>query len=446
MNPVDGGRSANSNSATLRDDVLACLRASISAVDPARLVRDHLAGNPLVADAVRVVAIGKAAGTMASGAHEVLGDRFAECVIIAPPDVEIPAIPRAQIFRGGHPIPNEEGEAGARRILELATELKDDDVLLCLISGGGSALMTLPPPGVTLDEVRQTTDLLLRAGADIRELNSVRKHLDQLKGGRLARAAAPARTIGLVLSDVAGDPLDVIASGPLSPDPTTFRTAVGVLTAYELQGRLPGAVRRHLDAGVNGEVEESPGEGDPAFENVEVHVVGSNRIAAAAARREAERRGYATLLLTTTMRGEARHVGQVLASIGEEVRRSGHPIAAPACILAAGETTVTVRGDGRGGRNQELALAAAIELQGRDGIVVGSIGTDGIDGPTDAAGAIVDGSTLARGTAAHVDAHEALSRNDAYPFLRATHDLLITGPTGTNVMDIQVVLVSRGEG
>ncbi len=382
---------------------------------------------------------------MAGGAYEVLGGRLAECVIIAPPDVEVPDIPYATVFRGGHPIPNEEGLAGARRILEVANGLTDEDVLLCLISGGGSALMTLPPPGVTLDEVRLTTDLLLRAGADIRELNCVRKHLDQLKGGRLARAAAPARVIGLVLSDVSGDPLDVIASGPLSPDPTTFETAVRVLTSYDLEDRVPEAVRRFLEAGVKGEVEESPEEGDPAFESAEVHVIGSNRIAAAAAVREAERRGYATLLLTTTMRGEAREVGKVLTSIGEEVRRSGRPIAAPACILAAGETTVTVRGDGRGGRNQELALAAAIELEGRDGLVLGSIGTDGIDGPTDAAGAIVDGGTLARGEAAGADANQALARNDAYSFLRSTNDLLITGPTGTNVMDIQLVLVSQEE-
>ncbi len=431
--------------AILREDAVACLKAAVAAVDPTRLVRDHLKAHALPGDGpVRVVAVGKAAGSMASGAYEVLGPRVSNCIVIAPPGVQIPPIPGVRAFRGGHPMPNEEGQAGSSAILEMARGLGADDLLVCLISGGGSALMTLPPPGVALAEVSRTTDLLLRAGATIRELNCVRKHLDQLKGGLLARAATPARVLGLVLSDVAGDPLDVIASGPLSPDPTTFELAVRVLTAHGLWHEVPESVRRHLSAGVEGDVAETPEEDDPSFATVEVRVIGNNRIAATAARAEAERRGYATVLLTTTIRGEAREVGRVLASIGEEARRSGEPISVPACILAAGETTVTVRGDGRGGRNQELALAAAIEISDHDGIVIASMGTDGIDGPTDAAGAVVDGGTLTRGERAGLDPLEALARNDAYTFLRASGDLLITGPTGTNVMDLQIVMLDRG--
>jgi hydroxypyruvate reductase len=301
--------------------------------------------------------------------------------------------------------------------------------------------MSLPPAGVTLDEVRETTDRLLKAGATIQELNAVRKHLDRLKGGRLARAAAPARVEALILSDVIGDPLDVIASGPVSPDPTTFSDAVDVLEHRGLWQQVPLAVRSHLGRGLEGAEEETPQEGDACFERVRATVIGNNRLAAEAARGEAERRGYRARLLTTLLTGEAREVGCVLAALGREIRCSGEPFAPPACWVAAGETTVTVVGDGKGGRNQELVLGAALELDGQDGIVVASLGTDGIDGPTDAAGALCDGATPARGRAAGLDARASLARNDAYGYFQALDDLIVTGPTGTNVMDVQVVLV-----
>ena len=299
--------------------------------------------------------------------------------------------------------------------------------------------MMLPPAGVALEEVRKTTDLLLRAGATIQELNCVRKYFDDLKGGRLARAAAPAQVLALVLSDVIGDPLDVIASGPLSPDPTTFDVAVEVLKARDVWERLPDAVRRHMELGVLGSSEEPPKKEDPSFERVQVHVIGNNRIAAESAVREAERRGYKTELLSISLTGKARDVGRMLAprAIALHRNRGG----ARAGFVAAGETTVTVRGNGRGGRNHELALGAALDLAGKRGIVVGSMGTDGIDGPTDAPGAVIDGTTVHRARALGLDPLDTLARNDAYTLLHAVGDLVVTGPTGTNVMDVHVVLV-----
>jgi hydroxypyruvate reductase len=424
----------------LAEDAVACLEAAIAAVDPERLVREHLAAQPVPPGPLWLAGIGKAAGPMAAGARAVVGDRIVGGVLIAPEGVEVIPPPGVRLFRGGHPMPNREGAEGAEAILELARGLDASDRLLCLISGGGSALMTLPPDGVSLAEVQEATELLLKAGATIQELNAVRKHLDRLKGGRLARASAPARVEALVLSDVIGDLLDVIASGPVSPDPSTFADAVDVLEDRGLWARVPEAVRSHLGRGLEGEEEESPSAGDPCFEGVTATLVGNNRLAARAACAEAERRGYHARLLTTLMTGEAREVGCVLAALGREMRLSGEPIRPPACLVSAGETTVTVVGNGKGGRNQELVLGAALEIAGEEGIVVASIGTDGIDGPTDAAGAFADGTTVARGRAANLDARALLADNDAYRFFRAVDGLIVTGPTGTNVMDVQVVL------
>jgi len=430
-----------SKASSLRQDVLGCLLASITAVEPARIVADYLASRSELKGPIHLAGIGKAAGAMAAGAYEVLGNRLERGTLIVPEGVHVESIPGLDVYRGGHPVPNDRGVEGAAAIHRLTEGLGKDDLLLCLISGGGSALMTLPADGITLEHVRVTTDLLLRAGATIQELNCVRKHLDRLKGGRLARIASPARVLALVLSDVIGDPLDVIASGPLSPDPTTFANAVQVLNERQLWAGIPAPVRSHLERGLRGDADESPKEGDDAFRSVEVHLVGNNRIAAEAARREAERRGYQTRLLSTSLTGEAREVGRVLAALGREMRRSGEPLGVPGCLIAAGETTVTVLGKGKGGRNQELALSAAIELIGEQGIFVGSIGTDGIDGPTDAAGAVTDGATVARAREAGFDPVDVLARNDAYTLLHALDELIVTGPTGTNVMDVQVVLV-----
>ncbi len=446
----------------LRADAMACLKAAIAAVEPESLTMDFLRQHPeCIVNPGRlvIVAIGKAAATMTRGAvhgirdlrstHDLTG------ALIAPTDdvdsleqwLSAKGLPTSQgleVFGGGHPMPNLEGVRGARAIHTLAGELEVSDTLLCLISGGGSALMTLPPDAVTLTEMQSTTQTLLQAGANIHQLNSVRKHLDLLKGGRLAQVASPARVVALVLSDVVGDPLDVIASGPVTADRTTYRDAIDTLRQFAVWDIIPAAVRDHLERGNDGNTPESPKPGAACFDRVETHVIGSNRLAADAARATAERRGYATQLLTTCLTGEAREVGHMLASIGQQIVTREEPLSAPACIVAAGETTVSVRGGGVGGRNQEVALGAALALDENpvsESILITSMGTDGIDGPTDAAGAWSTGTTLPRARQLGLDAARALADNDAYPFFRALDDLIITGATGTNVMDIALVLV-----
>jgi hydroxypyruvate reductase len=425
----------------LRRDALACLDAAVRAVEPRSLTRDHLESRSDLAAPTRIhlVAVGKAAAAMTAGARDALGECLAGGVVIVPAGGEEQVPAGFDVHGGGHPIPDEQGVEGARAIRRLASGLRADDLLLCLISGGGSALMTSPPDRVSLAEMQSVTARLLKAGATIGDLNCARKHLDELKGGRLARAAAPARVLALVLSDVVGDPLEVIASGPVSPDPTTLEDAAAVLRRFGVWEAVPESVREHLRTG-----DESPKPGDPCFERVEARVIGNNRLAAAAALAEAERRGYRPLLLTTSLTGEAREVGGVLAAIGAEVRRSGHPVQAPACLVAAGETTVTVQGRGRGGRNQEVALGAAGVFDGLAGVLVAAMGTDGVDGPTDAAGAVADGYTVRRAAGLGLDPRRALADNDAYPFFQALDDLVVTGPTGTNVMDLTLVMVDGG--
>ncbi len=425
----------------LRTDAQAIFEAAVRAVEPRGLVREHLESENVTGPNGRVwiVAVGKAAAAMATGAVEVLGERIAGGVLIAPPGTTGGLPAGLEVFEGGHPIPNQEGVRGATRIRDLAAGLSADETLLCLISGGGSALMTLPPEGVPLADVRIATEALLRAGATIDELNCVRKHLDQLKGGRLAAVASPARVEALILSDVVGDPLDVIASGPVSPDPTTFEDAWRVLEARGSSASVPDSVRRCLEAGRAGGSPDSPKEGDACFERVSAAIVGSNRIAADAALDAAESRGYAAWLLTTEATGEATGVGRELAALARDLRAETK---VRSCLIAAGETTVTVTGKGLGGRNQELVLGAALELNGTEGILVASMGTDGIDGPTDAAGAMADGESVARASALGISLRERLADNDAYNAFGPLGDLIVTGPTGTNVMDLMLVLVT----
>ncbi len=427
----------------LREDILACCARGVDAVRPEPLVTQAMAGVEELArhGRVHVVAIGKAAVGMARAAGHALGGRLGSGLILTLPPG--PAEPPAgfAVHLGGHPVPDEGSLAGARAVLALAEGLGGDDLLLVLLSGGGSALLTLPAGRLALEDVRRTTSELLAAAATIHQLNCVRKHLDRLKGGRLARAARPAHVVGLVLSDVVGDAPDVIASGPISPDPTTYEDAIGVLDRLGVWRHVPARVQEHLMYGQAGEEEESPKTGDPCFERVSVRIIGNNRRAAEAAAAEATRRGYRSLVLSTRLTGEAREAGGLLAAVAREVRASGSPLAAPACLLSAGETTVAVRGAGRGGRNQELALGAALGLDGMEGVAVASFGTDGIDGPTDAAGAVAYGDTVERAAEAGLDPRAALVANDSYPFFAALGDLIVTGPTGTNVMDLQLVLV-----
>jgi glycerate-2-kinase len=316
-----------------------------------------------------------------------------------------------------------------------------DEPVLFLLSGGGSALLALPQEGLSLGDLRETTSLLLRAGASIHELNAVRKHLEMAKGGGMARAANGTPILALLVSDVIGDPLDVIASGPLTPDPTTFFDALEVLDRYRLRPRVPPSVRAYLEAGERGDRAESPKEGDPCFASIEIEIVGNLTAAARAAVRAAEEAGYRSRILTLELTGEARDVGRQMGQMGVSIRNGGVEDPPPICLISGGETTVTVLGMGMGGRNQEFALGAAIAIAEADGILVASMGTDGIDGPTDAAGALATGTTIARAREAGLDPDEALRDNDSYTFFRGLGDLLITGPTGTNVMDLQVLLV-----
>lgn len=428
------------------------LTAALDAVDPYVCVRQHLQriGNHVRCGGrifnlqdvrnVYVLGFGKAAGPMAQAVEAILGDRITAGFAIVKEGYGVPT-EHVTIWEAAHPVPDKRSVEGARRLVELARQAGADDLVIVLISGGGSALFTLPAAGLTLADLQATTDLLLKCGATINEINAVRKHCSAVKGGWLAHTLAPATTVGLILSDVIGNPLDVIASGPLSPDPTTFRDAWAVLEKYNLVDQVPPAVRQRLEAGLRGDVPETPKPGDPAFQRVHLVIVGDNARAAEAAARAALARGYNAEVLSTFVEGEAREVARVVAALGKEVSRHHRPVPPPACLVLGGETTVTVRGGGKGGRNQELALAAAIALAGWPHITVAALGTDGTDGPTDAAGGMVDGSTRARARALGLDPLLHLRNNDAYPFLAAVHDLIVTGPTRTNVNDLIVVFV-----
>lgn len=429
------------------------IHAALSAADPARAVAGHLRleqstlhvgrqAYNLVGARLVVIGAGKAAGTMAAAVEKLLGERITAGWVNVQRGYE-PAVPlrRIRIHAAGHPLPDAAGVEGTRQLLALLAGLDADDLVLFLLSGGASALLELPAVGVALEEVRRLTADLLRSGAAIAEVNTVRKHLSQVKGGRLARWAAPAHVAVLVLSDVVGSPLDAIGSGPCAPDPTTYADAWGVLEHYDLVEDLPAGVRAHLALGRRGEITETIKPGDPALARVAHTIIADNGVAASAAVRRAQDLGCQALLLMTCLEGEAREVGRALAALAKQVAYHGQPLARPAVLVLGGETTVTVRGSGTGGRNQEVALAAALELEGCPDVLVVTLATDGTDGPTDGAGAIVTGDTVARARALGLDPAASLARNDAYPFFAALGDLVQTGPTGTNVNDLVFVLV-----
>ena len=444
-------------------------RAALAAVEPAAAVQRHVRreGDTLtVADRcydlcdyerVFVVGGGKAAVPMAAAVAGILGDRLTGGIIVTKYGHTISQSPNfrslnLQIIEAGHPVPDENSVRGAQAIADLACQATEHDLVFCLISGGGSALLTLPAPDLTLDDLQALTDALLRSGATINELNTVRKHLSRIKGGHLTRLAAPARLVTLVLSDVVGDLLDVIASGPTVPDPTTVADAQAVLKRHESQTLPPsqGGIRE-------GVLHETPKPGDPAFERAQHVIVGSNRLAALAAVEKARELGFNALLLSTYVEGEAREVAKVAAALAKGVRAHSDPLPPPACLVWGGETTVTVRGEGKGGRNQELALAAALALDGWPGVLVMTLATDGTDGPTDGAGAIVTGETVGRAWALGLDPWAALAANDSYSFFDALGKapplsspphppgggLIRIGPTGTNVNDLLFILVGE---
>lgn len=418
------------------------LAAALAAVDPYAAVRRALAESPLPADGrVYVVGAGKAGVGMARAAHDILGERIvAGCVAV--PDSAPSVIGRIALAQAGHPVPDARGMAAAQRVAEMAPILsgRSDDVVLCLFSGGGSALLPLPAEGVSLEDKQGATGLLLRSGATIHQVNAVRKHLSRLKGGQLARLASRARVVGLYISDVSGDSLGSIASGPTAPDPTTYADALRALERYGLLAQTPRAAVERLRQGLAGRVPETPKGDEPFWARVQNVIVASGRDGLSAARQRAEALGLRVPILPE-LTGEAREVGARIGALVREIAHGRGSVRRPACLLAVGETTVVVRGAGKGGRNQEVALAAAVEMDALDGVALASFATDGVDGPTDAAGAVVDGATLTRARERGLAPDRYLAANDAYSFFEDVGGLIRTGPTGTNVADIVVAVV-----
>jgi glycerate 2-kinase len=387
-----------------------------------------------------VVGMGKAGASMAGAVEEILGNRISSGVVVTKYG-HVQPIKTIRLHEAGHPVPDDAGMAGAQAILDQVKGLGPEDLVLVLISGGGSALTPAPVEGISLAEKQALTKILLACGADIREMNALRKHISRIKGGQLARAASPARIFTLILSDIVGDPLDAIASGPTVPDPTTYADALSILDKYRIRGEIPASIRTHLEAGARGEIAETPKPSDSLFARVKSLMVANNIQALEAADSEARVLGFTPMILSSFIEGETREIARMHAALAREVLATGHPVKPPICIITGGETTVTLRGKGKGGRNQEFALAAALDIAGLPDVVILSAGTDGTDGPTDAAGAIVDGETVARAVAQGLNPRAALDANDAYPFFQRLGDLIITGPTKTNVMDVRLVLV-----
>lgn len=436
----------------LRKDAEAIFLAGVKAVEPAPAIRKHLTlkGERLDVNGrsynltdfenIYVIGTGKASAAMAQAVEEVLGQRLKVGVVNVKYGHTLP-LQKVKVNEAGHPVPDEAGFRGAQQIAGLLKQTGEKDMVLFLISGGGSALLPYPAEGLTLEDKQQVTQRLLEVGANIHEINALRKHLSQVKGGRLAGLAYPSTLISLILSDVIGDDLDTIASGPTVPDHSTFADCLKIVKKYGLRDKVPAAVVAILEKGARREVEETPKVGDPAFERTQNLIIGSNVQAVRAAKLKADELGYNSLILSTPIDGETREAAKVQAAAAREILKTGSPVPRPACVISGGETTVTIRGKGLGGRNQEFVLAAAIEIDGLEDVVILSGGTDGTDGPTDAAGAIADSGTISRSRELGLDAERFLRENDSYHFFKPLGDLLITGPTFTNVMDLHLVMV-----
>jgi glycerate 2-kinase len=437
----------------LKQAARAIFDAGVRAVAPETCVARHLhiSGSRLHAgetdldlDQIRhiyVAGAGKASAAMARQVEKLLGQRIHDGVVVTKYGHGLP-LEHCRVMEAGHPVPDAKGMEGAAALLAMVSQAGPDDLILCLISGGASALTPAPASGITLADKQDTTRILLGCGATIHEINTIRKHLSRIKGGQLCTAANGARVVSLILSDVVGDDLDIIGSGMTAPDTGYFRECRAILAKYRIWNRVPESTRQRIQAGIKGRISDTPKPGNPLFSKVFNRVVGSLSDALTAAEKEAGRRGFTPLVLSSMIQGEAREAAGVLCAIAKEIRTSGRPVAPPACLLSGGETTVTIKGKGKGGRNTELALAGAMNLAGTKGIVLLSAGTDGTDGPTDAAGAFADGTTLSRAAALGLSAEAFLAENNSYPFFQSLEDLLVTGPTRTNVMDMQILLVS----
>ena len=441
----------------MHSEAVEIFRSSLEAVDPYQAVKCFVRLNgdtvtlghkdqPKVQfdltkyDRISLVGGGKATAPMARALEELLGNRIDKGMINVKygftEELEF-----TEIIEAGHPLPDKNGVKGTKKILNFLESAGKKDLIFSIISGGGSALLPLPAGRITLPEKQELTSSLLACGASIDEINAIRKHISSSKGGQMAKAAYPATTINLMLSDVVGDKMDVIASGPFVPDRSTFKEVFEILRKYNLKD-IPAAIQAHLREGLEGRITETPKANEPIFDRVSNFIIGSNIIALKAASNKAQEFGYETLILSSQVEGETREVAVVHSAIAKEILKTGRPIPSPACIVSGGETTVTIRGNGLGGRNQEFCLAAAMDLMELPPrVVILSGGTDGNDGPTDAAGAVVDPFTVRRGKEIGLEAANFLDNNDAYRFFEKTKCLLMTGPTNTNVMDVRLVLV-----
>jgi len=425
---------------SLRKDALSILRFAIKACDPVYAIKRHfqlkserLWGDGFSYDSesiqrISVIGAGKASARMASALEEILGKKISSGIVITKKGYQIP-LKRIELAEAGHPLPDRFGWQATRKIVKLLSQSTRDDLIIFLLSGGGSALLVSPVYGISLRDKIKLTDQLLRCGANIKEINAIRKHISQVKGGRLAQLAQPSSVLTLILSDVIGDRLDSIASGPTAPDKTTFADCLKIIQKYKLINKIPKSIYLHLKEGAEGKIEETPKPGDPIFKRVKNVIVGSNPVALQAAKKKAEALGYNTLVLPRSVAGDTtraalRHVGLV-RRIGNE----GEPI--------------SLKGKGLGGRNQEFALVGAMGIDSMRNVVLLSAGTDGTDGPTDAAGAICDGDTIKRALGRGLDPKRYLVDNDSYHFFQNLGDLIITGPTHTNVMDIHLALMGK---
>lgn len=440
---------------TLRDQALNIFKAGLKAADSYAAVQrfitlrenrlsigtiDYCLGKKH-ADNIFVIGFGKGAARMALAVQDKLGSLIRGGIVIVKYG-HSQKLDRIEVREAGHPIPDISGVRSTEELLHLLKGTGPCDLVICLISGGGSSLLTAPFPPVSLADKQILTQKMLEVGADIYEINTLRKHLSRVKGGRLAEAAHPSTLISLILSDVIGDRPEIIASGPTVPDPSTFGDCLAVLDKYGLSPDISPAILNHLRLGCQGKVEETPKPGDAVFSGTENLIIGSNRGAAAAAEKKAAELGYNTLILSTEIQGDTREAARLHIETTRRIYRSGLPIPRPACLISGGETTVVVKGGGKGGRNQEFVLASVPDLKGMEDILVLSCGTDGTDGPTDAAGAMADGQTAIRADKLGMDPVEYLENNDSYHFFQRLNDLVITGPTCTNVMDLRLVLIN----
>jgi glycerate 2-kinase len=433
-------------------DISTILAAAINAASAsdAILQRVQKDSNKLIIDGkvydlkqykrIIVIGAGKAGAPMARAIDQILGSRINSGVVIVKeghldPTEDIKSC-QIKLIEAGHPIPDQRNILASTEIISLISGLHADDLIICLISGGGSALLTVPSAGVSLIDLQAVNRLLLECGASINEINTIRKHVDNIKGGGLARLALPATVITLIMSDVIGDYPEIIASGPTVGDPSTFRDAIRLLTKYQIIDHIPGSIRNHLASGEAGMITETPKPGDVIFNQVNNVIIGNNRKAVQAADEAAKASGFDSIVFTTSLQGEASQVGKMLSGMAADIAISRTPSSQPICLIAGGETTVTLRGSGLGGRNQELALGSVTGLAGIDNIILATLATDGGDGPTDAAGAVVAGNTYMLGMNIGLDPVEYLSRNDAYHYFDPLGDLIKTGPTLTNVNDL----------